>query len=111
MGNKTTDKFVAMIGFATRSGQIVYGLDALKTAKNVRVLAVSDTASDNLKDGISLLGRRLGIPVIHARSLEATVGKNVKALGVTNENMAQEMIRYADASPMYSTQSVYGGNV
>lgn len=109
--DKKMDKFVAMIGFAARSGQIVYGLDRLSAAKNIRVLAVSDTASDNLKDGISRLGRRLGVTVIYARSLETTVGKNVKALGVTNENMAQEMIRYADESPMYGTQSVYGGNV
>lgn len=109
---KTTDKFAAMIGFATRAGKIVYGLDGLKAAKNVRVLAVSDTASSNLKDGIISLGQKRKLPVIFAESLETVVGKNIKALGVTDENMAQAMIQYAnDSDPRYRTQLVYGGNV
>ena len=47
------DRFATMIGFAKRAGKIVYGFDCLKTAKRVAVLAVSDTASDNLKNGMA----------------------------------------------------------
>lgn len=91
------DKFVTMIGFARRSGKIVYGLDNLKHAKNVKLLAVSDTASDNLVHSMEWLADVNEIPIIYAVGLELTVGNNVKALGLTDGNMAKAVAEYVDS--------------
>lgn len=109
---KQTDKFASMIGFAKRAGKIVYGYDALKTAKRVSLLAVSETASDGLKRNMGLLGEKLDVPIIYADSLEAVVGGNTKALGITDANMAKAMIDYAkDGATRYRiNRTVYGGN-
>ncbi len=98
------DRFATMIGFAKRAGKIVYGFDCLKTAKRVAVLAVSDTASDNLKNGMTRLAEARELPLIYADALEAIVGNNVKALGITDKNMAQAMLEYAQSgAPHYRT--------
>lgn len=89
-----TDKFMTMVGFAKRARKIVYGLDSLESAKHLKVLAVSDTASDNLTRAIVRLSQRKSLPLITAEKLEDKVGGNCKALGITDENMALEMIEY-----------------
>lgn len=83
-----------MIGFAKRSGTIVFGYDNLSKAKGVRLIAVSDTASDNLKSDTERLASRLNVPTVYARSLETIVGNNVKALGFTDKNMARAVADY-----------------
>ena len=97
------DKFIAMIGFARRSGKIVYGLDSLKTAKRIALLAVSDTASDNLKRNMDLLADKNEIPIVTAIGLENTVGNNVKALGLTDVNMAKAASDYVKGETLKYT--------
>ncbi|MCH5350349.1 MAG: hypothetical protein J1F39_00075 [Clostridiales bacterium] len=89
-----TDKFMAMIGFAKRARRIVYGLDSLQTTKRLKLLAVSDTASDNLLSSMVRLSQKLNLPLITVDGLEAKMGGNCKALGITDEFMALEMIEY-----------------
>ncbi|MCH5155963.1 MAG: hypothetical protein J1F69_05080 [Clostridiales bacterium] len=91
------DKFVTMIGFARRSGKIVYGLDSLKHAKNIKLLAVSDTASDNLLRNMERLADINEIPIVYAVEMERTVGNNVKALGLTDGNMAEAVAKYVES--------------
>lgn len=95
---KNNDKFAAMLGFAVRAGALVYGFDNLKKAKRIKLLAVSDSASDNLFDGMKLLAERLKTTLVKVVELEALVGKNCKALGITDENMAKAMAEYAAGS-------------
>ena len=90
----SNDKFVIMIGFARRSGKIVYGLDNLVRAKNVKLLAVSSTASDNLVRNMERLADTNKIPIVFVSEMERTVGYNVKALGLTDGNMAKAAIDY-----------------
>lgn len=92
------DKFAAMLGFAVRAGKIVYGIDNLKTARRLKLLAVSDGASDNLSDGMKRIAERQSVTLVEVKSLEELVGYNCKALGITDENMANAMIEYADGS-------------
>ncbi len=91
MGN---DKFIAMVGFAKRAGKVVYGYDNLKTAKRVKLLAVSDSGSDNLKRGVKSLAERWSKPIVLVDGLENIVGNNCKAFGITDENMALAMMDY-----------------
>ena len=90
-----TDKFMAMIGFAKRAGKIVYGYDNLVSARGIRLLAVSDTASDNLTRDMRSLADKKSVPLVTAPALETTVGNNVKALGMTDANMAKAALAYA----------------
>ena len=89
-----SDKFVTMIGFARRSGKIVFGLDNLKHAKHIKLLAVSGTASDNLMRNMERLADINDIPIVIAANMEATVGNNVKALGLTDGNMAKAIVDF-----------------
>ncbi len=96
-----SDKFAAMLGFAIRAGKVVYGFDSLKKAKQIKLLAVSDGASDNLTDGMKRLAERFDKPLICVGALEENVGFNCKALGITDDNMAKAMIEYAETDRRY----------
>lgn len=88
------DKFMAMVGFAKRARKIVYGLDSLSVAKNLKLLAVSDSASDNLFRSMKILAEKRNLPLVSVEGLESKVGGNTKALGITDEFMALAMIEY-----------------
>lgn len=103
MENKQQDKFVTMISFARRSGKIVYGLDSLKNARNIKLLAVSDTASENLKRSMELIADKNEIPIVTAVQMENTVGNNVKALGLTDVNMVKAVVDYVETTPTQYT--------
>lgn len=101
-----TDKFAAMVGFAKRSGKIVFGFDCLRKARGVKLLAVSDTASDNLKRNMERLADKSHIPLVYARSLEITAGNNVKALGLTDPSMAKAVVASIGAdTPQYTIKN------
>lgn len=91
-----SDKFIAMIGFAKRARKIVYGLDKLKTSKQIKLLAVSDTASDNLLSEMNALADKKKCPIVYAAGLEISVGNNVKALGMTDSGMVSAAIEYVE---------------
>ncbi|MDE6402109.1 MAG: hypothetical protein K2L54_05780 [Clostridiales bacterium] len=91
---ENNDKFITMIGFAKRAGAIVYGYDNLRTAKGVRLVAVSDAASENLKSDMERLADKRNIPIVYANALEDKMGGNIKALGITNSDMSREIINY-----------------
>lgn len=92
--NGNSDKFIAMIGFAKRAGKIAYGLDTVKSAKKLYMLAVSDTASQNLTDNMLTVARRRNIPLLRVPRLESVVGNNCKALGISNADMTSCIIDY-----------------
>lgn len=104
MSSTEKDKFIAMIGFAKRAGKIVFGIDKLKVARGVKLLAVSDTASDNLSEEMRRLAQKRDLPLVVAAALEDTVGNNVKALGITDPNMASAMWDHATHAPQYKTE-------
>lgn len=93
----SSDKFLVMIGFAKRAGKIVYGLDNLKAKKRLKLLAVSDTASENLVAGMKNLAAKQSLPLVQVAALEEAVGSNCKALGITDENMAREMLSFVSS--------------
>lgn len=86
--NEQNAKFASMLGFARRSGKIVYGYDNLRYSRAIKLLAVSTTASDNLASDMRALSKKTGVPLVEVEELERLVGNNVKALGFTDKNMA-----------------------
>lgn len=92
-----------MIGFAKRAAKIVYGYDALPTAKGVKLMAVGDTASSNLRTGMERLAQKKNCPLVYVKALESKVGNNVKALGITDAEMAKAIMDFAaQGAPEYS---------
>ena len=89
-----TDKFSGLLGFAKRAGKIVYGYDEFKTAKRVKLLVVSDSASGNVLDGLKRIAVKSKATLVKAERLEELVGSNCKALGITDKNMASGMLDY-----------------
>ena len=94
MKSNDKDTFITMVGFAKRAGEIVYGYDGLRKARGVKLLAVSDGASDNLKSDMARLAEKNGLPLVTAPSLESKIGNNVKALGLTDENMSKAVVDF-----------------
>lgn len=75
------------------------------------VLAVSDTASDNLMRNMALLSEKSNVPLVVAPALENSVGNNVKALGLIDRNMAQAVIEYVQGGETkYTIRYGNGGN-
>lgn len=95
-----SDKFLSMLGFAKRSGKIVYGYDNLRKAKNVKLLVVSISTS-NLMSDMDALADKTAIPILYVAELEKIVGGNVKALGFTDANMVRAVTDYAEKSEKY----------
>lgn len=88
------DTFITMVGFARRSGKIVFGYDNLKNARGVKLLAVSDTASDNLFGDMNRFAQKKGLRLVTVVSLENKIGNNVKALGFTDKNMSDAIVDF-----------------
>ncbi len=88
-----------------RSGKIVYGLDSLLSAKRIKLLAVSDTASENLRSEMLRLAEKRNCSLVKAPSLETSIGHNVKAFGFTDANMAKAALDYVlQNSPQYELE-------
>lgn len=85
---------MTMVGFAKRAGKIVYGYDSLRSARGVKLMAVSSTASDNLVGSMEALAQKKRCPLVTATALEDKIGNNVKALGLTDANMANAIEEY-----------------
>ncbi len=94
------DKFTALLGFARRAGKVRYGLDELKKAKNVKLYAVTASASDNLMSDITALAERTGKPLVVAKRESFTDG-NCKALGITDAHMADGIAEYMKETQDY----------
>ena len=94
---ESNDKLITMLGFARRAGKLVYGLDCLKSARGVKLLVLSDSAADNLKRNIERLADERELALVYVAALEDKVGYNVKALGLTDPNMAKAVTEYVQA--------------
>lgn len=97
---RSGDKFVAMLGFARRSGKIVCGIDTVKCVrKKLYVLAVGYSASENLYAAMKTEAEKRNTPLVLASTLESAAGGNIKAIGIVDAEMARAMLEYAETDP------------
>ncbi len=101
--SSSTDKFAAMVGFARRSGKIVYGYDELKRDRKCRVLAVAAGEQGNLLSNMKSLSLRRNVPLVAVENMAEFVGNGCKAFGITDANMARAILEYCNGglSPRY----------
>lgn len=92
------DKIASLIGFAVKSGKIIYGLESLEEGKRKRYLIVCcHTLSERAKIGVKKVAQRDGVFIVETktRKLEDIVyKKNCKVIGISNKQMADAIINY-----------------
>ena len=93
------NKIISYLGFAQKSNNCVTGQTALKkTTKNLHLIMVCATASDNLKD----LGKNLAVKhqceciILNIKLSELIRLDDIKILGLTDENLSKAIINNKD---------------
>ncbi len=91
-----TDKFKSYVGFAIKSGKVLFGADTLLAyRKKVRVIIVSPDTQDNTLKKVTTYANDRGITLLRLRTelLENIVYKtNCKVIGVTDFNLGKAII-------------------
>lgn len=88
------------LGFSIKSRAIVIGQDRLKSHKGqIHLLVCCNTASTNLKDLVMRLSEKFKCQAIFLDNLEDyTFIKGCKVLGLTNQSLADSIIKVANES-------------
>lgn len=93
MGN-----LASYVGFAVKSGKIIYGIDNLLAArKRVHLVVICPTASDNLRKSAERFAETRRVPLIASpQPLEELVFKtNCKLVALLDVNMAKAVMENA----------------
>ncbi len=80
------------LGFAVRSGKIIYGIDNIKKSRKRKyALVLCPTASDNLSEYAAEYSEKYGVPLVKSdRPLEDVIYKrNCKLVALLDANMAK----------------------
>lgn len=88
---ESMNKIISYIGFAVRSGQFIAGQTPLKhSKKEIHLVLVCNTASDNLKDLAHNIANKFNCPCIITKPELSTLTKmeNIKIFGITDFNLA-----------------------
>ena len=86
------DKLIAYLGFANKSGSIIYGVDNIEAkASKVKIVIYDDRLSDNSLNKLNNVVKRYNILVYNSNhSIDELLGKNnCKAVGITSNDFAR----------------------
>lgn len=89
-------KIFSYVNFAIKAKEVVYGIDNIKTSRaNISYIILSKTASKNLLEATTRFCQQKGIPFAITKEYtldELMHTNNCKVIGVTNQNIAQQII-------------------
>ena len=89
-------KVFSYVNFAVRAGNVVYGIDNLKTTKHiVYCVLLCNTASPNMQKMVTNYCKQQNIPCYTV--VDSTIDsylhtKNCKLIGITNKDLSQQII-------------------
>ena len=89
-------KLHSYIGFAIKSGHVVWGADAVLRARGVHLIVADDSINRTSKGDLERLSSARSIPLVWADGelLEGCTHKNnCKCIGVTDVNLAQAALQ------------------
>ncbi len=93
------DKFLSLLGFAQKSGNVITGEDACTLGikkRKIKLFIIANNSSENTKDRFSHLCQKYKIPYFiefPKEQLSYAIGKNNRALyGITNKGFATKMM-------------------
>ncbi|MDR2091348.1 MAG: hypothetical protein LBP62_06875 [Clostridiales bacterium] len=96
---ETKRKIAAYVGFAIKSGGVVYGLDSLKTARSKRppALILADNASsEKTKKEAAFFAADRKIPLLIIDGLSDSLRKpNVKIMSILDKGLAARILETA----------------
>lgn len=90
------NKLETLIGFAVKSGKIVFGFDNLcETRKNVKLVIYSPTTNDKVKQKLVLLCQHKKWDLIETvDTLENLIHRdNCKVIGIVDKNMSDTILK------------------
>ena len=87
-------KIISYIGFARKSNNIIIGQSLLKSStKQVYLIMLCSTASNNLKDLAHNVANRYDCSIITTDNLDELTNLNgVKIIGITDNNLSKAII-------------------
>lgn len=94
------NKVISYLGFATKSGNVITGQTSLRVnKKKLFLIMVCGSASDNLKNLASNLGRKHNCPVIitNVKLDELINKKDIKILGLTHQELSKAIVENKQA--------------
>lgn len=84
------EKIKTYIGFAVKSGKIIFGTDnLLEQRKHPKIILIDPTLSDNSREKLIRHAERKGIFTAVTTLDEYLPGRNCKAVGITETNLAE----------------------
>ena len=89
------NKLESLLGFAVKSGKIVFGFDNLcETRKNVKLVICSPTVNEKVKQKLILLCNHKNWDLIETLELlEGLIHReNCKVVGIVDKNMASAIL-------------------
>lgn len=96
-------KFLTMLGFAMKSGNIITGDDTCEMflkKRRIKLLIVAADASENTKDKFRFLTRQQEVQLVEISTkeeLSQAIGKyNRAVIGITNRKFANSLIQLVD---------------
>lgn len=91
-----TNKIFSYIGFAVKSGQVVWGLDGLKkTSDRAALIVIDEALSEGSKKEAVFVSEQKKIPMIRLPQGELSAAlrrNNVKVLSITDAGLAGAII-------------------
>ena len=92
------NKILGLLGLSARARNVVYGADSVETEikkRNVKLIIVSNFASDRTKEKFHKLSKEFKIPIIIDGTIEElskAIGKENKAIiGVKDINISKQI--------------------
>ncbi len=81
------------LGLAIRAGAVVYGIDKILQNKNIYLVLIDYTATENLQAKVLNFVKKNNIPKIDLDNKidEIIKSNNCKVIGITNENLAKQI--------------------
>ena len=89
------NKLIAYLGFAQKSGKLVFGVDNIEAKENKIAVAIFDnTLSDNSYNKLCNIARRSNIMLLQSPvSIDELLNKNnCKAIGIASRDLAKAII-------------------
>lgn len=99
-----TDKILTLLGFAAKSGNLIYGanatIEALKVKKAFLAVAAADVSPKTLKE-IQFFAQKNSLPVLsleneRIESLSNAVGRKCGVVALTDRQFAQSVLKAAE---------------
>ncbi len=100
------DKVVSILGFAMKSGKVLYGCDSIERYHKQKYLMIlCDSLAENAREKI--LRSQVGVPTVIVRQTtvaDITHRPGCKAVAITDKQMAQAMLNNMNGTYQHVTE-------